>query len=190
MGRRLIVTLLLFASTLAGYSQHVSRHIENASSENETFHRSKLTLGKLKKATAITYSVDNGSVLDIYQYHYTITVTPDSVHVTVHTRYGWNKALDKALPITPEAYKKFISALAKQKIRKTPWVDPGVGGGSESIVVKNEKKLFFRGTCGVDLSVGKYAVEGLFLSLLTDELKEELQNNTIYLGCSDERRQI
>lgn len=175
MGKRIFVIVMLLACTLAGYCQHGGRYIGDVSSEDETFHRSKLTKGKLKKATVITYYADNGSVLDIHQYQYTIAVTKDSVHVTAYTCYGRNKTVDETLPITPTQYKNFITVLAKQKIHKTPWVDPGVGGGTESITVKNEKKRLFWGIFGVDLSVGRYAVEGLFLSLLTDELKQKLQ---------------
>lgn len=129
----------LILSILAMLSLMVSTACGQASKD-------RLTAKILQKATRIQYYTDNGTVAPDHHYGVTVTVSKDSVSLTVTKGYKQQVIYSQAAPLTPERYEQFLQQLAELSIHNTSTdAAPTSGGGAESIEVSDDSGVLFQG---------------------------------------------
>lgn len=137
-----------------------------------------LTIGKLEKATRITYYFDSGSLPEEYHYSCSIRVERESVNVTIRLHYGSVTAYDETCAITIDEYKKFIEVLVSHNIRKIAYKSGEIyidicqdGCGASYISVADKKDILFE--CDVYYNG---VVANSFLTLLSPNMKSAVLN--------------
>ena len=108
--------------------------------------KDRLTAKTLQKATRIQYYTDNGTVAPDHHFGVTVTVSRDSVCLTVTKGYKQQVIYSQTAPLTPAHYEQFIKQLAELSIHNTSTkAAPTSGGGAESIEVADDNGVLFQG---------------------------------------------
>ena len=81
--------------------------------------KDRLTAKTLQKATRIQYYTDNGTVAPDHHFGVTVTVSRDSVCLTVTKGYKQQVIYSQTAPLTPAHYEQFIKQLAELVIELT-----------------------------------------------------------------------
>ena len=131
-----------------------------------------LSRNTLDKATSVVYYCDNGSVPPQYYYHYTITVTKQTVQLVI--KKGENRKIthSERADITRSQYEQFVSKLSSQGIRKTKDRTIADGGGLSAIKVGLNTAVLFSGHEGDDISITQGHLADAFLQILPPKMKQ------------------
>lgn len=138
--------------------------------------RQSLVLSKatLQNATSIVYLSNNGSVPPDYRHDCKITVSKESVRLTITRGYDdeGRTLFDKTARLSADKYQKFINSLANQSISKTNRGEPMQGASFSCIRVCQGTSVLFEGEEGMNLKLVRGTLEDSFLMVLTPEMKK------------------
>lgn len=130
------------------------------------------------QVTKIVYRHSDGSIAPEYYRSYTVTVTADSIEVTIR---DYSRTLaEKRYPNTEQNYKELVAKLKDFGISKRRDVeDISAGGDSEALsLYKGDDEFFeaYKSGRGGNLKLKKYNLEQLFKGLMTSDLIQALRN--------------
>ena len=133
-----------------------------------------------QQVTKIVYRHSDGSIAPEYYRSFTMTVTADSIEVTIR---NYSRTLaEKRYPNTEQNYKALVAKLKATGISKGKEVqDYSTGGDSESLsLYKGDDEFFkaYKSGNGGNLKLKKNNLERLFKELMTSELIHILRNET------------
>lgn len=132
--------------------------------------KDRLTAKTLQKATRIQYYTDNGTVAPDHHFGVTVTVSRDSVCLTVTKGYKQQVIYSQTAPLTPAHYEQFIKQLAELSIHNTSTkAAPTSGGGAESIEVADDNGVLFQGNVNKAM-----AYEGNLSMTINDVMPNEM----------------
>ncbi|MCR4959205.1 MAG: hypothetical protein K6B13_11490 [Prevotella sp.] len=132
------------------------------------------------QVTKIVYCHSDGSIAPPYYRSFTMTVTADSITVTIR---DYSRTLaEKRYPNTEQHYKALVAKLKDTGISKGREVkDNSTGGDSESLSLYKDDEEFFKAYKsgnGGNLKLKKNNLERLFKELMTSDLIHVLRNET------------
>ncbi len=133
-----------------------------------------LSRSTLDKATSVIYYCDNGSVPPQYYYHYTITVTKQTVQLVIKKGEKQNTTYSERADITRSQYEQFVSKLSNQGIKKTKDRTIAEGSGLSEIKVGQNTAVLFSGYEGDDITVSHGRLADAFLQILPPTMKQQI----------------
>jgi hypothetical protein len=137
----------------------------------------KLDESLLQQATSVSYSFDNGTVAPDYRYDCWVTVSKDSVRLSVIAGYGKEEKMDSIVPLQAGQYEQFIASLVNLSIAKVPLRGPmPVGGPVYKFWVYGDDSTLFGGEEDYDLHVNNGSISNTFYMLLPPELQNIMKN--------------
>ena len=128
----------------------------------------------LDKATSVLYYRDNGSVPPEYYYHYTITVTKQTVQLVIKKGESRKVTYSERADITRSQYEQFVNKLSSQGIKKTKDRTIAEGSGLSAIKVGQNTAVLFSGHEGDDISIAHGRLADAFLQILPPKMKQQI----------------
>ena len=132
------------------------------------------------QVTKIVYRHSDGSIAPQYYRSFTMTVTADSIEVTIR---NYSRTLaEKHYPNTEQNYKALVAKLKDAGISKGREIeDISTGGDSQSLsLYKGDDEFFkaYKSGKGGNLKLKNNNLEQLFKELMTSDLIHILRNET------------